>query len=613
MEFINPAGFWAFLGVAALILIYLIRPKAKEVTIPSLMFFMKDVGRTTKKSFLERLLRNLVFFLQLMALAALALALTSPTMNLGHDTTAENTVMVIDVSASMQAKDNSRFLKAISTARESMKGDISIVTTYAVPTVILNKAPQKKAEEVLGLLRPGDTGTNLGDAMLLARDIIEGQEGRILVLSDFIYTEGPDPKVVKKILETEGFVVDFVNVGTEGNNAGIIDILLERHNAKVIVKNFDKEERAVTISVINDNAEIKSVSKTVLPLSQETIEFETPPGRSIVEIKDADDLKADNTLFITAPEKARIRTLLVTNRKNTYLKKALEASKDIDLEAAEPPIIPDIKDFDVIIFNDVEKDKILSGTIEGIVKAVETEGKGFIVMAQDDLAEFDFRGSLPVTLGEKVKGESASIYDFSQASEDKYDFAEEDTVDYGSTTEYLSATAGNDSTVYAQTGEDIPIIVSRKKGAGNIVYYGIFDSVSTFKTSPSYPLFWNKLINSLMGTEDINNYNFKSGKVMFFGVPTDVVTPDGRYRTTQLLMDRAGFYEIAGKSYAVNMLNEQESGIARETAIETERSEMYKAKKVEKREDVNIVPYLTLFILLMVIAELAYVKYSGEL
>src|SRR3989344_4400962 len=133
MEFGFPLGAWAFVSLAVLVIIYLIRPRPKDLTIPSLMFIIKDTGKTIKSSFLEKLLRNLIFLLQLIALGVLALAFMQPIMNIAYDSAAANTVVVLDASASMASQD--RFQDAVGIAKDSMKGDVSIVLAEDFPDI----------------------------------------------------------------------------------------------------------------------------------------------------------------------------------------------------------------------------------------------------------------------------------------------------------------------------------------------------------------------------------------------------------------------------------------------------------------------------------------------
>ena len=55
----NPLGLYALIGLLILILIYLIRPKPIQKTIPSLIFLTKDKGKSKKESFFQKLLRGI--------------------------------------------------------------------------------------------------------------------------------------------------------------------------------------------------------------------------------------------------------------------------------------------------------------------------------------------------------------------------------------------------------------------------------------------------------------------------------------------------------------------------------------------------------------------------
>ncbi|MCX6707337.1 MAG: BatA and WFA domain-containing protein, partial [Candidatus Woesearchaeota archaeon] len=388
MQFGSTLGFFAFFSVAALIIIYLIRPRPKDVVIPSLMFIMKESGRALKSSFFEKLLTNLVFILQLIALSAAAFALTQPIINIAYDSASANTVIVLDASASMGANNNARFSKAISIAEDSMKGDVSIILAEDYPVVLLEKGNAKQANDLLNIVKPKEVGSNIGDAMLLSKDLLDGKEGRVLVLSDFICTTGPDPNVVKKILEAGGAAVDLVNVGEKGSNVGIIDMIIDRYNTEVHVKNYNNEEKDVTVSVINGDNEIKKESLSIQPNSVNAFSFETPAGMTEVKINENDDLKADNTAFISAPEKTKIKVLMITSNVNEYLKKALESSKEVELTVANPPIVPQFTGFDIVILGDFDKSKLLTGTLEDLNSWI-SKGKSAIITARSDMNEID--------------------------------------------------------------------------------------------------------------------------------------------------------------------------------------------------------------------------------
>ena len=91
LSLLNPLGWYAFLALIPFILIYLIRPKTLTQTIPSLMFFMKEQKKAKAFSFLQRLLNNILFILQLLAILLLAFALLNPSLTTTDKATQKNT------------------------------------------------------------------------------------------------------------------------------------------------------------------------------------------------------------------------------------------------------------------------------------------------------------------------------------------------------------------------------------------------------------------------------------------------------------------------------------------------------------------------------------------
>ncbi|MCX6707338.1 MAG: hypothetical protein NT001_04330, partial [Candidatus Woesearchaeota archaeon] len=216
------------------------------------------------------------------------------------------------------------------------------------------------------------------------------------------------------------------------------------------------------------------------------------------------------------------------------------------------------------------------------------------------------------TLKERMDKVSSKVYPYSESEESKFDFTETESLDFGLVNQYFNADAENSSVVYAMTADSVPIIVSSKIGEGNIVYYGIIDSFGTFKASTYYPIFWNQLLNSLVGTEDIMSYNYNTGKILMLGSDMQTKTPSGNLRTSRLILDDVGFYTFGDKTVSANLFNELESDISKEVNFDTVQSKGYSAKKVEKRKDVSLDSYIIVLFLAAVLAEFVLLKYRGD-
>src|SRR3989338_3519207 len=251
LPFQRPLGLWALAAVAVFVILYLRRPKPQEKVIPTLMFIMQDNKRSKQYSFFQKLMTNLLFLLQLLSILGLSIVAAAPFIKMKYDTTLENTVIILDVSASMQAKEKgiSRFDNAVGQAKRALSGRNSIIMAENTPLIVLENENSNVALDVLSKINPRATATNLGDALLLAKDILGDKPVRIVVFSDFITTEGPDVQVVKSALLSEDRLVDFVDVSNKAKNAGITKLEVTKYNTKVYVKNYNSEPAQRTIKI----------------------------------------------------------------------------------------------------------------------------------------------------------------------------------------------------------------------------------------------------------------------------------------------------------------------------------------------------------------------------
>ncbi|HEX6172586.1 MAG TPA: BatA domain-containing protein, partial [Candidatus Binatia bacterium] len=100
MEFLNPAALYGFFALPLLLIPYLIRRKPRRVVFSSLLLFLGQATQATAKPW-GRLRLPPVFFLQLLLLMLLILALAEPVFSVR----VSNIAIVMDNSASMQAQE----------------------------------------------------------------------------------------------------------------------------------------------------------------------------------------------------------------------------------------------------------------------------------------------------------------------------------------------------------------------------------------------------------------------------------------------------------------------------------------------------------------------------
>jgi len=613
MIFGNLFGLWALLFLAPFILLYLIRPRTIEKTIPSLMFIIREQKHMKEASFLRNLLRNLLFLIQLIALAGMIFTIAEPIINVPYSVAIRNAVIVLDASGSMQAKDgfSTRFDNAIMKARDNLGGETSIVLAENSPIILLEQGSRMEASELLRKIAPKATASNIGDAMLVAGDVLGKKRGRIIVISDFMQTEGADILVAKRTLESKGNLVEFIDVGSKGNNVGIVDLELDKEKTVVGIKNFKESDENIKINVINNGNKINSKSVKITAESKEKFEFETLQGITKVEIDAKDDLELDNSVYISVPSREKVKILLITNNEeNNYIKAALSASRNTELEIRNPPTVNayNIK-HDIVIINKITKSLFVPADYVDLKKYVQNGGI-LIVTSQDELRELDkLLEIIPVTLGEKKEEQATACVDVIGRIFPADPYGEEPC--FISLKRYFKAQPHNGSSILMSANEE-PLVSYKAVGNGKVIYYGIFDEYSDFYSNSFYPVFWRNMVDFFLQIDDIKDYNFAAGKLLVIE-KQDVKTPSAVINTNKLTLDEAGIYELGNKKIAVNMLDEQESDISKENDKIKGEIEEIESEKEKKTEEFKLDIPLLAFVLLLLGFEVFYIKFRGDL
>ena len=608
----NPSGLYAFGALIVLIILYLRRPKPAEKAIPSLMFIMKEKGEQKKYRLFKKIVSNLLFLLQLLAIAALAFAVAEPFINISYDVTAKNTVIIVDSSASMQTKSglSTRFSKAVSQAKDELSGKVSIISSNIVPNILLMEGSKSEAKSILNGLKATDMPTNLEAAMFEAQNILKGEKGKIVVLSDFIVDESTDQLLKSKtLLESKGHSVKLIDFSNEADNVGIIDLEVDKSNVKVFVKNFQDKKVSFDINLIQGSKVVESKKLEIESESLEIVTMQTLQGESRIELDLNDDLDADNVVYISAPLRKKLEVVLITNLKDgialkrseqpryleyDFLTLALTSLPDINLNIVRPPRmvlttanknVIELKP-SLIVLHKVNINELIIHGFADYAKLID-QGSSFIITAQDDLAQIDLEGMLPIDpqgLGEDTSVCIDFINFFTKRFEENRCFTESD--------KYLRANAKNGTLVVAKARDNSPMLTLSERGKGKILYYGIFDDYSNFKTEENYPIFWDNVIDFLAEAEDIRNFNKKFGERV-------------------LDVEKAGIHDIDDKRVAVNLLNELESDIAKE-------SEEFVAGDIESQTGRSNFPFdlaipLAALALLIVLLEIIIVKFRGDI
>ncbi len=544
-------------------------------------------------------MKDWLFVLQFLVLFMLAFTFTQPFVYYQHDITSENTVIVLDVSASSETDEGTRtrFDYALSKAKSSLGNSNTIILAKDMPFLVMKEASYSEARDYLDDLKPKQTETKLGEAIILAGEVLAGKEGRVLVISDFINTGGQDPNTAKAVLESKGLVVDFVNTmkGNKRNNVGIVNLDIDNVQTSIYVKNFNDKQETVKLTVASKSKELVIPAK-----GTESFSFTTPSGVTKISLSPSDDFPVDNEAYLSAPSGDKIKIAFMTNNPSVFLQNALEASGEIELEIFRPPLVPK-DDFDIYIVADLDKSKVLSGTFSDLESKAK-QGASFVFCAQEDSEDIDYVFS-PVDLEGRKDGGFVVVDQLNTFTKN---------VDFGSVEYLLNAEPKGDDALTIAKAADTSLLVVKPVGVGKSVYFGFLEQGSGFKFSPGYPIFWTELIKYLANKQDATNLNFKTGAMLVLDKAQTIKTPSMKVKKAALILEEQGVYYLEDRAITANLLSDKESDVNAEKVVGTKSVE-YELKPVKEKRALNWAHYLLIIALILSFVELWYVKMRGDL
>ena len=600
--FLQPPWLYAALATIPIILLYLLRPKPRKKTIPSLMFLLRDKGKKSLTGFLRRLIINTLLLIHVLAILLFAAALAQPYLEVPSLTSASNNIIILDNSASMHATDEgtARYEHARNAATNALGRTNTIILAGAIPEVALEQASAQEARTYLNNWRPSHQPLKLRPAILEAQRHAE-TDTALTIISDFKDTEQhTDYTDAIRTIQARGVTTNLQHVGARNtNNVAITSVDARDTQTTISIRNYDTQARTVTACVAGTCREFSLEAQETQSWS-----FNTPPGVSEVVLDTNDDLSIDDRAYISAEEQTTIRVLVVTNDdwQASSLAQALQAIQQttpltFEITTNRPPQLIDV-DHDLIIFYNINPDTVVSRTFRETEERVRA-GAGAIVLHQEAQFALPYEELLPVSYQEELG--AASILGTDRVREYI-------GMDFGSTPTHYATTPVQGAQVIAETNQQNPVIVRAQLGRGSTLYYGLPETAS-FTNNPEYPLFWKAAIDELLARSSAQTLTRKTGETITSNQP--VRTPSGEEKRGTILLDEVGVYTRGDQQLVANLANQQESNLDAPgpTGAGIERL----LTQEERTQEQNLTVYALWALLALLFIELVYLKWRGDL
>lgn len=591
--FLTPLGLAAALVVIPIVLLYLIRPDPERVEIPTFRFVVDEQRQRSTTPLLERVARSLLLLIQILAILLLAGSLAAPYVPVQEREVVQETVLVVDTSASMATTDDgqTRLDRALEAADEEVTTRTSIVTTSGGGQVIRRRAPPSAARETLQRLELTGAPGDLRGAVAQAR-ALSAEDVRVVVLSDFAGEEWVDGVRALRARGTSVRLQQFAGGGD--GNVGLVDRRFSQSEVTLSMKNFGDETATRTVTLGDQRREVELGAGDV-----STVTLRVPAGETEARLAPGDEFALDDTVPIVAPEDPTIDVLVLTNDRNQYLTTALSLLDQVDLTVDNPPTTVE-DDYDVIIYSNVDADSLLPGNVEA-GRTLVAEGGGVAVQAQENI---------PERLGDLLLIDPGPI-SASPTIQRTADTQLTEGIDFQPPDEYVVGSLQS-GTNLVELRDGSPVLATEQRDGGRLLYYGYIEERSSFKFNYQYPVFWKRAVFYLAGREPLPALNGKTGDTVQFD-GDQIEGPSGALSGPTVTLDEIGVYSANGKVRGAALLSERESAV--DAAALTERAGPTGNVTTQEQRTVprRLTEYAALAALLVVVLEIGYLRRRGEL
>lgn len=613
--------------IPSLVLLYFLKLRRRDVEVSTTLLWKQSIRDLQANAPFQRLRKNILLLLQLLALIGGALAVAQPEM-LTNESPGKRSVILIDRSASMAATDEREDGAAASRLEKAKAEALRFVGTLREPDVFGGEADEAMViafDSAAEVVQPyttdkarlrraiegiegGDAGTAMDEAARLAgayqAPIVV--EGRGLVMQPgppmHIWSDGAIADLAG-ITITPGTPVRYHAMGkAETWNAGITALRAERAfddptrlSVFVSVQSTEQKPREIDVELLVEGvgAGVRAVSLPAATAEGPAVggvvfRLERPEAGIVAARLAVDDaLAADNLARLVVPPARRVSVALVT-RGSLFLKEALAGLPLARLEVIAPEEFQKRIDagkaaeFDVVVC-DAWAPTLVESAVRKGGKALPG-GRWLILGAAPAV-----RGVTPGDAPEKP--EPAVALDWSR----DHPALRLITLDGLVVNRPLRAAVTEDVKTLAM-GSSGPLIIEAAEGASRAIVTLFNPAESNWPFDVSFVLFLASSVNSLGDAGGLEELQASPGSVLSTELPrgaSDVRIEQPGGAESPLAMDatgrvsfgparRAGLYTVSWKGepgptdavidgrprrvFAVNLLDAAESRIeARES------------------------------------------------
>lgn len=362
---------------------YFFRKKYVVKQISSTLFWDEVMKETKASPYLQHLQRNALFYLQMLGLILLVIALSQPywkTKSIAGD----QIIWIVDTSATMLSENEGQTIfeahqKEMLDLTNKLGGKaVTIITTGSEPQVVLrNETNTKTIQNAVNSLEVTYANEQFPTMLDFVQTFISKKSTVIYLFTDAIEREQlplelPDVKWIVK-----GAPDNLQNISLQRFGATKVEGQLK---AIAQVKNDTSKEQQVTILITNDKGKELTEKKITIPANkEERVLFDNLPNQTALtaKLKVMDDYKVDNEMTILIQQ--NISKILVDQGLQQLVQKAFQA---MDFPVS---IVPSLQ------LGDSKDDAIL---VTNQTRLLEQQKQPVLLIGRDDKKAKEVKGEL---------------------------------------------------------------------------------------------------------------------------------------------------------------------------------------------------------------------------
>ena len=373
MSFLSPLALLWLGSVPVLLWLWRLSSTHRQIHVPSLVPFEHLLRRPARHR--TRLFVNVLFWLQLAALIALALALAQPVLLRRR---ARTTLVVLDTSASMAARlhgasafEQARGALLARIARKAPTEQFFLITTSPVSALTAQPSADGVAlGRLVRALRVSHLGGNLSTSMRMGRALLGTAPNQLLVLTD----EPPPPEPLESHTRWVQVGAPLPNIAIVGVDAlGPLCAPAQAHLVATL-QNFSAESSSVSLRILQGNRRLAEATVALAPRARRSVSLALPEqigGWVEVGLAGASDaLEADDRAWVEVQRTSQL-PIVVRSRRSALqdtLSAWLSACSALAWTTEAPSEAP------YLLVTDDENERLAAAPPSAILRILPPEG-----------------------------------------------------------------------------------------------------------------------------------------------------------------------------------------------------------------------------------------------